>query len=54
MFFQISPNFGFVFKYVSIFVNFLQLGPFLSTLFKSLTALNSDYHVSLYGFFEFF
>jgi len=41
-------------KYVPIFVNFVQLGPNLLTPFKSLTAMNSDCHVSLRGFFEFF
>ena len=53
-FFQISPNFGFVFKYVPIFVNFVQLGPFLLTPFKSLTSMNNECHVSLRGFFQFF
>ena len=38
-FFQINSNFGFVFKQVSIFVNFVQFGPFLLIPFKSLTAM---------------
>jgi len=42
-FFQISPNFGCV-----------QLGHFLLILFKSLTAMNSNCHVSLRGFFFIF
>jgi len=43
-----------MFKYVPIFVNFVQLGPFLLTSFKSLTTMNNDCYVSLRGFFEFF
>jgi len=52
-FFQISPNFCFVFKYIPIFFNFVQLGHFLLTSFKSLTAMNSDCHVLFCSFFEF-
>jgi len=39
---------------VPIFVNFVQLGSFLLTPFKPLTAMNRGCHVSLRGFFEFF
>jgi len=43
-----------MFKYVLIFDNFVQFGSFLLTSFKSSTVMNSDGHVSLRGFFDFF
>jgi len=43
-----------VLKQVLIFVNFVQLGPLLLTPFISLTAMNSDWHISLCDFFNFF
>jgi len=43
-----------VFKYVPIFVNFVQLDHFLLTPFKSLTTMNIDWHVSFHDFFFYF
>jgi len=49
---SIRSNFSLVFKLVSIFDNFVQLGHFLLTPFKSLMAINSDCHMSLRDFFK--